>query len=463
MSIDLIAASASSTDGPDFDKGHRVLEEIGDVSLFDFPNWETEILALLPALSPDTAVVDENGQPILTYARRAGHVVIDNLKDALASPAATCVTVAGYRLYLSGGLSTGDGATDAAAAIRNAHALPPSVLQAMGFIADHEKPLARKNGLTTGLTDTDVVDAIALGLGTQSETSGADSLTWIADVVGAVREHPGNDNGGPAAYLRRWSTRFDFDPRSDGFLSMYVDHEAGQDGRSPAPAPQHADLDCAAQQAAGVLPPGIAQAVADYLRDPRARAAGDLVNRVRVVTEIQGLLFADPEAEIDESQDSTGSEDGAAPGAGDLNAESLADSRHPVWGAVVDTAGLDAIGRAVRASDPLRAVTRLQYYSVLAALEVVGPEMTRLRDETALERFRRRVAVDSAIRASDVRARAEAERDNARDAPPCPAPRSPHELGSQPADCVVCATVDYVLNDDDPAGTEAADHTATDQ
>lgn len=51
------------------------------------------------------------------------------------------------------------------------------------------------------MTDTEVVDRIALGLGTQSKW-GSDELEWIADLIGMVRPHPGDTD--PARYLREW-------------------------------------------------------------------------------------------------------------------------------------------------------------------------------------------------------------------------------------------------------------------
>jgi hypothetical protein len=50
-----------------------------------------------------------------------------------------------------------------------------------------------------GVTDSDIVNRIALGLGTKQHWGGADDLEWIANEVGEVRPHPGNDEN-PYAY-----------------------------------------------------------------------------------------------------------------------------------------------------------------------------------------------------------------------------------------------------------------------
>ncbi|WP_367139669.1 MULTISPECIES: hypothetical protein [Streptomyces] len=66
-----------------------------------------------------------------------------------------------------------------------------------------------------------MVDAIALGLGTSPEWSGPDTLKWIAEAIGTVRDEPGNAE--PIEYLKRWSERYGFDPLSSKFLSAHID------------------------------------------------------------------------------------------------------------------------------------------------------------------------------------------------------------------------------------------------
>lgn len=225
-----IAFPAESTEPPNFDRGRQLLEEITDAKLFNFDEPEAELEELLPDLDGESDLVDENGEVVIEYARRAGLVVINNLEEALDSRETAFLTVADYRLYISVGPSNGGTPTNATQAIRDAYKLPESVLLAMGFIPDYEQPLSRANsrGASTPLTDTDVVDAIALGLGTSPEWPGTDTLKWIAEAIGKVRDEPGNAE--PVEYLKHWSKRYGFDPLSSKFLSAYVDEEIGKAG-----------------------------------------------------------------------------------------------------------------------------------------------------------------------------------------------------------------------------------------
>ncbi|MDW6057990.1 hypothetical protein SAZ11_07800 [Streptomyces sp. FXJ1.4098] len=74
-----------------------------------------------------------------------------------------------------------------------------------------------------------MVGAIALGLGTSPEWPGADTLKWIAEAIGKVRDEPGNAE--PVEYLKRWSERYGIDPLSSKFLSAYIDEEIGKAGQ----------------------------------------------------------------------------------------------------------------------------------------------------------------------------------------------------------------------------------------
>ncbi|MCT9105286.1 hypothetical protein [Streptomyces mirabilis] len=225
-----IAFPAASTEPPNFDRGRQLLKKIEDPSLFTFDEPGAELEELLPDLNGESDLVDKDGEVLIEYARHAGLVIIDNLEEALDSQETTFLTVADYRIYISGGLSSGGSLTDATVAIRDAYKLPESVLLAMGFIPDYEQPLSHANsrGANTPLTDTDVVDAIALGLGTSPEWPGADTLNWIAEAIGKVRDEPGNAE--PVEYLKRWSERYGFDPLSSKFLSVYIDEEIGKAG-----------------------------------------------------------------------------------------------------------------------------------------------------------------------------------------------------------------------------------------
>ncbi|MFD4475864.1 hypothetical protein ACFWPU_07080 [Streptomyces sp. NPDC058471] len=225
-----IAFPAESTEPPNFDRGRQLLKKIEASSLFTFDEPEVELEELLPDLDGEFDLVDENGEVLIEYARRAGLVIIDSLEVALDSRETTFLTVANYRIYISGGLSSGGNPTVATEAIWNAYKLPESVLVGMGFIPDYELPLSRANGSGdhTPLTDTDVVDAIALGLGTSPERPGTDTLKWIAEAIGKVRDEPGNAE--PVEYLKHWSERYGFDPLSSKFLSAYIDEEIGKAG-----------------------------------------------------------------------------------------------------------------------------------------------------------------------------------------------------------------------------------------
>ncbi|MFD4574260.1 hypothetical protein ACFWNK_19860 [Streptomyces sp. NPDC058417] len=217
-----IAFPAESAEPPNFDRGRQLLEAITDASLFAFDEPEAELEVLLPDLNGESDLVDESGEVLIEYARRAGLVIISNLEEALDSRETRYLTVADYRLYISGGLANGDAPTNATQAIWDAYKLPESVLLAMGFIPDYGQPLAHaySRGASTPLTDTDVVNAIALGLGTSPDWPGGDSLKWIAEAIGKVRDEPGNAE--PAEYLKRWSEQYGFDPLSSRFLSAYI-------------------------------------------------------------------------------------------------------------------------------------------------------------------------------------------------------------------------------------------------
>ncbi|MFK0179677.1 hypothetical protein ACIQVR_27325 [Streptomyces xanthochromogenes] len=225
MLVGTIAVPAASTESPNFDRGRELLKEVEDPSLYTFDDPEGDLKELLPDLSVEPDLVDKDGEVPIGYARRAGLAIIDNLEEALDSHETTLLTVADYWIYLSGGLSHGGTPTTATKAIWDAHKLPESVLFAMGFTPDYELSLSRANshGVSTSLTDTDVVDAIALRLGTSPEWSG-DTLTWIADTIGKVRKHPGGRD--PREYRLQFAEEHAFDPREDSFLAQYINEGA---------------------------------------------------------------------------------------------------------------------------------------------------------------------------------------------------------------------------------------------
>ena len=163
-----------------------------------------------------------------------GHQVLADIEDALGSSGTTVIEIGDYWVHLSGGLSWGDVPTKEYAAIIAAYGLPDAVLRAAGFIPDPSRPLSRRAGnkgpissAPPSVTDADVVDAIALGLGTKSEWS-SDELEWIPSLIGRVRPHPG-DPGSPAEYLARWKRTFGEDAVDDSFFAGYIDDEAYED------------------------------------------------------------------------------------------------------------------------------------------------------------------------------------------------------------------------------------------
>lgn len=206
-----IAVDAARTEPIDFAAGRTALEDIDDISLFGFVEPEWELADLLPDLEEESL---SNGSPSLEAAQRAAchgfaQVIIDQLEEVLDSQETDTLLVGGYRLYLSAGLSHGDTPTEAAQTIWNASILPQKVLTAMGFIPDYSRS-----------ADAEVVDAIALGLGTKDEWSGADELEWIAETLARVREHPGNLE--PPQYLERFTKAHHADPLEDAFLIGYI-------------------------------------------------------------------------------------------------------------------------------------------------------------------------------------------------------------------------------------------------
>ncbi len=223
MLIAAIAVRSDRTVPLTFDHGRRAVDAVTDADAFEFDDPESDLEALIDRFDPDTDL-DADGSPTIGAARRAGQRIVDELEEALDGDEVASIVAAGYRIYLSGGMSWGDRPTDAADTIWNAHKLPEPVLVSIGFVPDYSKPLSPVNAGAGAVTDTDVVNAIALGLGTRPEWSGADELEWIADAIGQVREHPGDQD--PAAYRRAFAAATGLEPTQDEFLAGYVDADA---------------------------------------------------------------------------------------------------------------------------------------------------------------------------------------------------------------------------------------------
>lgn len=227
MSADMLTATiavpADREQPIAFAHGRHMIEEISEVDLFKFDDPESQLDELLDNFDPGTHL-DADGAPTLEVVRRASLMIVDALQEALDSKETSTITAAGYLIYVSGGPSWGDAPTDAAEAIWNAYYLPETVLRTMGFVPDYSLPLSRSNGNPGRVSDTDVVDAIALGLGTKPKWSGADDLEWIADTISAVRPHPGDRD--PVEYRQEFTEQHSFDPISDAFLSAFLSEEA---------------------------------------------------------------------------------------------------------------------------------------------------------------------------------------------------------------------------------------------
>lgn len=220
---------------PDFAAGRQALASLTDVTSFEFDYIEAA------GYLEDQALIDHaemycqaNGEyPALDLelARRAGVQIITDLETLLTEmPEDEIVSfrIAGYRIYSTGGLSFGDAPTDAFRVFHQTNMLGTEVLTALRIQLRTDQPVARKNGARPGTapTDTDIVDAIALGLGTKASWDGADELEWIADTIAKVRDHPGGHDDNPTAYREEFAAAYGFEPTEDHFLAGYVDDEA---------------------------------------------------------------------------------------------------------------------------------------------------------------------------------------------------------------------------------------------
>lgn len=95
--------------------------------------------------------------------------------------------------------------------------LPAAIHIAQTLIADHQQ----LSGYAKASADTLAIHKISLGLGTAPEWKGADTLEWIADVIGLVREHPGDKD--PTEYLERFKAEYNIDAAKHPQLSLYID------------------------------------------------------------------------------------------------------------------------------------------------------------------------------------------------------------------------------------------------
>ena len=141
MGADMIVSMVAALVGtePDFDAGRRALAEVADreVFRFDEPEWQ------IPCLLDDVGEcdLDEEGEFSLAILKRAAARILDRLETALDSRRTTTLEIGGYWVYLSGGLSWGDGPTVEYDAIADSDYLPCTVTTAIGFVNDPSKPI----------------------------------------------------------------------------------------------------------------------------------------------------------------------------------------------------------------------------------------------------------------------------------------------------------------------------------
>lgn len=127
----------------DFDAGRAAVAELTDHTTLDLDDPHGELEQLIPDFTPEL-FLDDDGKPILDAIKMASRAFIEDLENALDdTDEIETLTVAGYRLIISGGLTWGDAPSDAAEAIWRAQKLPVPVLTALGIIPDFSEPLAQ--------------------------------------------------------------------------------------------------------------------------------------------------------------------------------------------------------------------------------------------------------------------------------------------------------------------------------
>jgi hypothetical protein len=228
MGADMFAAYIASLPNAnlDWDAGTAALNTVADPAEFD---WEPDDLEELLGADDDVRDQPSFDTSDLTTLKAYGLRVLTKLKRALEGRGTTELTIGGYCIYLTGGLSWGDEPSDEYGVICASGGLPDSVLKAIGFCTKPWAPPSRRAGAQGDLTDTDIVDAIALGLGTKTNWQGRDELTWIADAIGKVRPHP--HDADPVEYYEVFVGQSGFDPLEDGFLGRHVGEQRAEDGQ----------------------------------------------------------------------------------------------------------------------------------------------------------------------------------------------------------------------------------------
>lgn len=122
----------------DFSAGRAALDTITDAADFGYTE-EDDLEAELDGLIEDDEDLDDPVDRLKIF-RRAGLEILDDLealnlgRTGYESSEIDYIIVAGYRVFITGGMSSGDAPTDAAETFWAASQLPAAVLSAVGFV-----------------------------------------------------------------------------------------------------------------------------------------------------------------------------------------------------------------------------------------------------------------------------------------------------------------------------------------
>lgn len=215
----------------DYTAGRAALAAVVDMNEFGYTEDDTDFEFEFEGHTLEGEDIYDPADRIKIFRRAAEDIIAELEKLRLGTDPSNesheinWALVGGYKVYIAGGMSHGDAPTDATTVLWDAGKLPDAVLAAIGFVVNPTRS-ARNSGFAPdadSMTDADAMDAIALGLGTAPEWEGADTLEWIANVVGHVREHPGDAD--PVEYHERFQAEYGFDPLETAMLRDYVDEE----------------------------------------------------------------------------------------------------------------------------------------------------------------------------------------------------------------------------------------------
>lgn len=142
MSQCMLTATIAVVDQEDlvlnFSAGRAALDTITDAADFGF-TAEDDLEAELDGLIEDDEDIDDPADRLKIF-RRAGLEILDDLealnlgRTGYESSEIDYIRVAGYRIFITGGMSSGDAPTDAAETLWSTSQLPAAVLSAIGFV-----------------------------------------------------------------------------------------------------------------------------------------------------------------------------------------------------------------------------------------------------------------------------------------------------------------------------------------